>query len=47
MEKTVITWNVENWITVFLMVLLGMYFLKLAGVMLSKWKGGSNGKAAD
>lgn len=39
MEKTVITWNIENWITVFLMVILGMLFLKAGGVMLAKLKG--------
>lgn len=46
MEKTVITWNVENWITIFLMVMLGMYILKMFGALLYKMKGGANGKDA-
>jgi hypothetical protein len=45
MEKTVLTWSVENWITVFLMVFLGMCIFKAGMATFRKWKG--NEKTAD
>lgn len=36
MEKTVITWSVENWITIFLMVLIGSTVIGFGAKLIHK-----------
>lgn len=38
MDKTIITWNVTNWITVFLMVFLGFSIVSAVGAAIVKAK---------
>jgi hypothetical protein len=38
MEKTILTWNVTNWITVVLMATLGFMVVGSIGVIAKKWR---------
>lgn len=38
MKETVISWTVANWITVFLMFVLGSFVLGAAAALISKMK---------
>lgn len=40
MEETIISWNVANWITICIMVLLGWVAWKTANRFVAKKKGG-------
>jgi hypothetical protein len=42
MERTVISWTPENWLTVILMVTLGWWAIACAARLVHKAKGGSD-----
>lgn len=46
-ERTILTWNITNWITVVLMAATAFAVLGVAGSFLRKAKGGNQGVSSD